>query len=725
MIEVMRFRKKQNVILCLLGVVLLTTIVLIGHFNDLENTANLNFVWKATFPTLEYFEKSKSDQRVYLQDLGVTGKRDISTTCQFPRLSLYNDANKDKFETLDPLVCSYGKDLFNLENGIVKLNKTVLKTSTDNAKIEKCEYLAIERVHDDYFTYTEPVVKEKHPFDMIIQHDFIQVKCNLFNPEEEAAKIRVNKTTARTSSDLSEVTDIEEWYRQDSPFLYQEDGMGKEENFDFDQFIVQIYPKPEVLKRKSSVPSDPGTGLNVLIIGLDSLSHLSFQRLLPLTYNFFRDELDFTILNGYNILGDGTTANVIPLLTGKTEMELPEVRKHMFESGYVDKYPFIWKEFEKHGYATVYAEDEPSIGTFNLRLNGFDKPPTDHYMRPFWQAVWQSTLREISPRYCTGHTPHHHYLLGYVKDFFIKYKSMPKFAFLFMAELTHWKNDPGQHLDSDLKKFFQWFKHSGELEKTVVIVMADHGARYGKVRSTVQGKIEERMPMMSIRYPIEFLEKHPMLLKNLKLNKDRLVTPFDIYETVADVLDKSRFSPSSPKKSHRISLSQEISFNRTCKDAHIDTHWCSCLSRLQQHIDNEYVKKIADKLVAYINRLTLPVRKHCRKLELKEIKSAYLMIPNEKVLKFLREKDQDYRYANFSKQALLDIAHYEVTIETNPQNGLFEATAVVNFEEGSVKLNPDISRLDLYGQQPLCVQKRYPDLRKFCLCKNFKLSEGI
>ena len=52
-------------------------------------------------------------------------------------------------------------------------------------------------------------------------------------------------------------------------------------------------------------------------------------------------------------------------------MELPEVRRNKIDSEHVDVYPLIWKKFRDKGYATLYAEDEPSIGAFNLRLNGF------------------------------------------------------------------------------------------------------------------------------------------------------------------------------------------------------------------------------------------------------------------------------------------------------------------------------------------------------------------
>ena len=80
-------------------------------------------------------------------------------------------------------------------------------------------------------------------------------------------------------------------------------------------------------------------------------------------------------------------------IAGKTEVELPEVRKNHVDSTFVDVYPFIWNLLEQSGYVTLYAEDQPSLGTWQLRFNGFEQPPTDHYIRPFWQAFHDSEVK--------------------------------------------------------------------------------------------------------------------------------------------------------------------------------------------------------------------------------------------------------------------------------------------------------------------------------------------
>lgn len=145
--------------------------------------------------------------------------------------------------------------------------------------------------------------------------------------------------------------------------------------------------------------------------GFDSLSKNAFIRKLPKTYNYLIKQLNGNILNGYNIVGDGTPQALIPLLTGYTELELPETRKRMKDSKYVNVYPMIWKDYEAMGYVTSFNEDIPSVGTFSYRLNGFDEQPTDHYMRTYYLAI-ESELGSYR-KLCVGHEPRHKVMMDY------------------------------------------------------------------------------------------------------------------------------------------------------------------------------------------------------------------------------------------------------------------------------------------------------------------------
>lgn len=152
---------------------------------------------------------------------------------------------------------------------------------------------------------------------------------------------------------------------------------------------------------------------NVFVLGFDSLSRLAFMRKLPKSYEYLTKNLTGLVLKGYNIVGDGTPQAIIPILTGKTELELPDTRKRKFKSDFVNVYPFIWDEYKKHGYMTAYNEDLPTTGIFTYRLNGFQKQPTDHYMRTYY--VEQENYKHYK-EFCISNSPSHQIFLDYSRS---------------------------------------------------------------------------------------------------------------------------------------------------------------------------------------------------------------------------------------------------------------------------------------------------------------------
>lgn len=146
--------------------------------------------------------------------------------------------------------------------------------------------------------------------------------------------------------------------------------------------------------------------LNVLLFGFDSLSRNTFMRKLPKSYRYLKQNLNSLVLEGYNIVGDGTPQALIPILTGKIELELPETRKRMgIKANYVDIFPLIWQKYKESGYITGFMEDVHHIGTFTYRLKGFKKQPTDHYMRTFYLAA--EPLFRYSKKFCLNGVPRH------------------------------------------------------------------------------------------------------------------------------------------------------------------------------------------------------------------------------------------------------------------------------------------------------------------------------
>lgn len=287
-------------------------------------------------------------------------------SCIHPRLDLKHDSNQFAYESMKPLNCT-GRSLFYMQNGSVYLNETVVQSS----QIGKCMYYGIERMNDRFYTYAKPVIQESGPFNNSLEFDFLRIRCLLNSTSDEREKMDEEDAQGTDDQDYIELDDrIVKTYQKEKdaddgirhlsrkmldsqdypdanyienvvenkfdidddrtdPFNVFDD-IWRGDNFDdgfvnpetdeseFDQFLVQVYPKPSVFQRISKIQSQNSNffQLNVLMFGLDSMSHLCFQRKLPLTYNLLKNKLDAAIMDGYNIVGDATTAALIPILTG-------------------------------------------------------------------------------------------------------------------------------------------------------------------------------------------------------------------------------------------------------------------------------------------------------------------------------------------------------------------------------------------------------------------------
>uniref|UniRef100_A0A2A4K9R1 Uncharacterized protein n=1 Tax=Heliothis virescens TaxID=7102 RepID=A0A2A4K9R1_HELVI len=231
------------------------------------------------------------------------------------------------------------------------------------------------------------------------------------------------------------------------------------------------------VERKSPPPFREDS-LNVLIFGFDSTSKNGFIRKMPKSYEYLKNTVKATILHGYNIVGDGTPAALFPILTGKTELELPDVRKTTKTNGTLDSMPFIFYKLKEDGYRTAYFEDMPWIGTFQYRFNGFRRQPADHYLRSFYleestggKKWWQKT----GSKFCVGDTPQFQLMMN-ITDQFLRLDGK-RFGFTFIADITHDNANMISVADDAMLRFLQTLVQRNVFEDTLFMVMGDHGPR--------------------------------------------------------------------------------------------------------------------------------------------------------------------------------------------------------------------------------------------------------
>lgn len=235
--------------------------------------------------------------------------REQEKTCRLPQLELIGHTNQEKYVPCK-LIYEWGY----LKNGHWHLNKTVLAIVIDSQSPE-CKYRTITRPVDDFnLSYSENI--DLHDGQRITS-EVIEVTC------KSGAQIFNN--------------------------IYVQI-VGKSEEIDRRNRLEGFGTESGSEKNSSSSSSSScRRPLNILLLSYDSMSRVSWFRRLPLTTQFVLNKSnDFTLLYGFNILGDGTPACMIPLLTGATESELPSTLKSNPKGQYVDQvYPFIWNDLHR------------------------------------------------------------------------------------------------------------------------------------------------------------------------------------------------------------------------------------------------------------------------------------------------------------------------------------------------------------------------------------------
>ena len=83
-------------------------------------------------------------------------------------------------------------------------------------------------------------------------------------------------------------------------------------------------------------------------------------------------------------------------------------------------------------------------------------------------------------------------MLDYLKQFLYKFKSLSYFVLTFLTRHTHEYLSATRKADAIYLKLFEEISRDAILNKTALFFLSDHGIRFGAVRQTSVGKLEER-----------------------------------------------------------------------------------------------------------------------------------------------------------------------------------------------------------------------------------------
>lgn len=481
---------------------------------------------------------------------------------------------------------------------------------------------------------------------------------------------------------------------------------------DYHFFVHKMDIKPQKVFQSQNVSCEHDDRYNVVIIGFDSVSRLNFQRQLTKSYDTIMNRLKGFEFSGYNKLADNTYPNLIPTLTGRTQDELDgDCLPIPSTTPYDNCSSIIWNKFKLNNYYTVYSEDAEYLGLFAFLRGGFHVQPTDFYTRTLFREMEQRIAHNhiINIDMCLGYHRPIDYFFKYIDSSMLALKDSPYFSFFWSTTVTHDDFSRTETIDNDFNRLLVNLDEKQLLNKTVLILMSDHGIRFGDFRNTYQGMMEERQPYLFIVVPKEFRQKYPQAVENLRVNKKRLTTHFDLHETLKDLANSTMFTGkvlnvrhaklmNTTKIPRGISLFVPIPDTRTCDEAGITPHWCTCHEKESIALDDINVVRAATFMINRIN-YNLTEFTQCQPLLLLRISEAVLLKTNNFVTKSL-ESDK-----------IFDIT---VHIVTEPGNGAFEGTMRLTSNSEEIFLT-GISRTNLYGHHSDCVDD--VEIKLYCFCK--------
>ncbi|CAJ0587457.1 unnamed protein product, partial [Mesorhabditis spiculigera] len=350
----------------------------------------------------------------------------------------------------------------------------------------------------------------------------------------------------------------------------------------YEKNFVHFAPNAEKVVLADALPmvdADPERPSMVILV-LDSTSLNQFQRHAPDSYAFMQEN-DFLTFNMYNKIADNSGVNLLPITAGRPIQRNPNSTDPEGEKVDLEETTFLWDLMKARGCVTLLNDDidNAARGLFHYpakSFQGFRKKPTDFYLRA---SHLFNVLRRQVPKTqnCLkdGTLGAIEYL-DYTKRFSLAYGQACHFSFSFLTGLTH--NEPSLLglLDKEIRQTLESFFAHHLHQNTVMVIMGDHGNRISGIQRTTTGRVEERAPLFSMRIPEKWREKHPLEDKYLRTNANRLVSNFDLHQTLRHLALAGQ-PDTEPSNYGQNLFTAALSNSRMCEEAHIPPNFCLCM----------------------------------------------------------------------------------------------------------------------------------------------------
>lgn len=288
--------------------------------------------------------------------------------------------------------------------------------------------------------------------------------------------------------------------------------------------------------------------------------------------------------------------------------------------------------------------------------------------------------------------------MDYAVDFARTFFGLPYFGLFWTISVSHENANGLSSMDDRLLEKLRYLEREGVLNDTMIVFLSDHGMRWGSIRNTFVGWYEERLPFIYLWLPEWFRAERPDAYSALLVNQHRLTSPFDLYETLREVLTVSggQADP-SPGCATCGSLFAPVPKHRGCLDAGISSHWCTCTAFKPVDPEDPVVKKGAQAFLQHVDTVLDAYkdkkgRRLCAKLRLKKVHRV----------------DRTIDFTNSTVAAF-----FFYMIQVTPGDGMFEVT-VRYYENGTYMVfDHEVSRINTYASTARCLDR---GMKQYCHC---------
>ena len=305
---------------------------------------------------------------------------------------------------------------------------------------------------------------------------------------------------------------------------------------------INIYKNPKLIKERKKLyetlqKKERPKYNNILFLYIDAISRPEFLRSMKHTQNFLSKYYNSTKYSFYQMMKYQnfiffTQQNVNPMFFGESMFNSngTSILKYIKQKGYITG--------QANNICTRQLYDIEDNYIQNITYENFDHENIAMFCDPNYYNPENRFTPYMGPysirRRCLYGKDTFEYVLEYGQKFWETYLNEKKFLRLSFQDAHEGTLEVVKYLDKKLAKFLEIFEKKNYLEDTAIFIVSDHGNNMIGFYNILQVEdyvIEKTLGTWFMILP----KKINIDEKFIEINQQRIVSPYDIHDTLLDM----------------------------------------------------------------------------------------------------------------------------------------------------------------------------------------------